>query len=41
MKNFMKITAVGIVGYIVGYFALSYRIKTALLKAYLGEEESK
>ena len=39
MKNFLKLTAVGIVGYIVGVYSLSYKIKSAIIRAYFGEEE--
>ena len=35
MKNFVKLTAVGIVGYIVGVMSLSSAIKTAMLNMLL------
>ena len=39
MKNFTKLTLVGIAGYLIGFYEMKYKTQKALLKVLLNNEE--
>lgn len=40
MKNFVKLTAVGVVGYLIGFYEMKYKTQKALLNVLLKEGDA-
>ena len=39
MKNFIKFTAVGVAGYLVGFYEMKYRVTKAMLEGFVEKEK--
>lgn len=39
MKNFMKFAAVGVAGYLVGFFEMRYKVIKAIAQGYIENQE--